>query len=285
MTRACPACGNDGTVIAAQWFGSAELVRCVRCRTEWVSPQPSDERLAQIYGPDYYEPWALEDPSGPDAMKRRTFEPLLEVCAINPGASVLDVGCATGSFLAFAHEHGHKVFGVDLNPHAIEEAARRVPEATLHAGTLRDLPFVGHAFDAIVMVDFIEHVREPMAELERARDRLAPEGVMVLSTPRADSASRKLLRRAWPQYREEHLTYFSLDGMRALLGKLDLEIARSRVTRKAITLAYAYGQAKAYPVPGITQLTTAAYSVAPFARHRPIRMPFGEMTVVARRPR
>ena len=36
---------------------------------------------------------------------------------------------------------------------------------------------------------------------------------MLISTPRTDSRHRRPARTAWPQYREEHLTYFSLAGL------------------------------------------------------------------------
>jgi 2-polyprenyl-3-methyl-5-hydroxy-6-metoxy-1,4-benzoquinol methylase len=248
-----------------------------------VDPQPSDERLAQIYSADYYEPWSYEGPSGLDAMKRKTFAPLLDGCELPPGAALLDVGCATGTFLGFAAERGYRVFGIDLNAHAVEEAKARVPAAHVHAGTLGDEPFEGQRFDAIVMIDFIEHVRDPRAELIAAASRLAPNGRIAMSTPRVDSVTRRLARRSWPQYREEHLTYFSLEGIRRLLEGTGLKVLTTKPTLKAITLGYAYGQAHAYPVKVVTPLTTAAYRALPFARHSPIRLPFGEMTVISTR--
>ena len=52
-------------------------------------------------------------------------------------------------------------------------------------------------------------------------------------------------------------------------------------TRKAITLAYAYGQAVAYPVPVLSGATSVAYRALPALRHRTVRVGMGEMTVVA----
>jgi SAM-dependent methyltransferase len=214
-------------------------------------------------------------------MKRRTFGPLLDRCALEPGASILDVGCATGSFLRFAADRGLKTYGVDLNEQAILEAAALVPDGSFYAGTLADDPFPGRSFDAIAMNDFIEHVREPRAELSFAAARLARGGRLAISTPRADSLTRRLLKGAWPQYREEHLTYFSRDGLRTLLEECGLRVVVSAITRKAVTLGYVYGQAKAYPAPVITPVTAGAYKALPFARNTTMRLPFGEMTVIA----
>ncbi len=97
---------------------------------------------------------------------------------------------------------------------AIEQAAAaaaRRPRSTPARWPIE--PFGGERFDAITMIDFIEHVRDPEAELRLAGDRLAAGGRLLISTPRADSAVARATGRHWPQYREEHLTYFSLAGL------------------------------------------------------------------------
>jgi SAM-dependent methyltransferase len=248
-----------------------------------LSPQPSDERLEEIYGPAYYEPWSAEDEATVDLIKRQTFEPLLDACAIGEGSTVLDLGCATGSLLAEAARRGARAYGIDLNADAIAVARTRVPGGTFHVGTSHDDPFPDVRFDAIVMVDFIEHVREPVSELRHVREWMHGDSRLVVSTPRTDSALRRVMGARWPQYREEHLTYLSRAGVLALLGRSGLRPEAVWPTRKSITLAYAYGQAIAYPVPGVSAVTRAAYRSLPTLRHRPIRLGLGEMTVVARR--
>ena len=280
----CPGCAAPAPRrIRAAVFGLYALLRCASCRTEFIRPQPSDERLAAIYGADYYAPWRVEDAETVDAIKRTTFAPMLDACDIREGTTLLDVGCATGSFLAEARRRGARVHGIDLNPEAIAQARRRVPDATLHVGVTADEPFAGTMFDAVVMVDFLEHVRSPQDELLIVRRWMPAGGRLVISTPRSDSLLRRLMRRHWPQYREEHLTYFSRHGLVELLDRCGFDVERVTSTRKAITLAYACGQARAYPVPVLTQLTIAAHHVLPPLRRRPVKLSLGEMTVVARR--
>ena len=51
----CPACGSTAThLIKPQLYGDCALLRCDACGSELLSPQPSDARLTEIYGPDYY---------------------------------------------------------------------------------------------------------------------------------------------------------------------------------------------------------------------------------------
>jgi hypothetical protein len=135
------------------------------------------------------------------------------------------------------------------------------------------------------MVDFIEHVRDPRAELTLVADRLTDDGIVLMSTPRVDSMVRRVSGHAWPQYREEHLTYFTRDGITTLLLACGLEPVEITPTRKAVTPAYIYGQAVAYPVPLVTPIVKAVYRALPLDRLGPQRLWFGEMTVVARRRR
>lgn len=279
----CPACAGESISLArsAPWPGT-DLWRCAGCRTEFLAPQPTDARLGEIYGPSYYRPWQEESADVVRHMKQLTFAPLLDRCAVSAGAAVLDVGCATGDLIADVVKRGWRGFGVDFNDWAIEEARRSVPDASFFSGTLHDDPFPGQQFDAIVMVDFIEHVRQPAVELEAARARLAPGGRLVLSTPATGSVTHRLTRRNWPQYREEHLTYFSPDGMRTLLERLGFSVESVTPTTKVLTGAYLYGQSQAYPVPVLSGALRRLWPVLPLPKHRPLKLRMGEMTVVAR---
>ena len=224
-------------------------------------PQPPDERLAEIYSEDYYEPWHLESPEALRAMKAKTFAPVIREIEETAGRRILDLGCATGEFLRTLDPDHHDLFGVDLNADAIARAAEAIPTGHFHSGTLTDGPFPNEQFDAITMIDFIEHVRDPETELRMAGERLADNGRIIISTPRSDSTVARVTRKLWPQYREEHLTYFSLAGLSACMQRAGLVITSSFPTCKAVTPAYIYGQALAYPLPVITPMIKAAWRV------------------------
>lgn len=280
--QSCPGCrAADFEPAPHPGFDGAAIHRCRACGTEFCSPQPSDERLSEIYSPEYYEPWHLESPEALRSMKSMSFDPLIREIELGAGRKVLDVGCAMGEFLRALDRPGFDLFGVDLNTAAIDRATAAIPGASFHAGTLADDPFGDTQFDTITMIDFIEHVRDPETELRLAGARLAPGGRLLISTPRADSSVARTTRRFWPQYREEHLTYFSLSGLAAALQRSGLVVVRSFPTRKAVTPTYIYGQAMAYPLPVVTPVAKAMWRALPLDRIGPRRLWFGEMTIVA----
>lgn len=281
---ACPGCRAAELGPARHpGFADAAIYRCRACDSEFCSPQPSDQRLSEIYSPEYYEPWHLESPEALRTMKAMSFDPLIREIEREGATKVLDLGCATAEFLRALDGPRYRLYGVDLNGAAISQAADALPDATFHAGTLADGPFGDEQFDAITMIDFIEHVRDPEAELTMARERLAEHGRLLISTPRTDSLVARATGRFWPQYREEHLTYFSMRGLAAALQRSGLVVVRAFPTRKAVTPAYVYGQAVAYPLPVVTPLAKAMWGALPWSRIGPRRMWFGEMTIVAAR--
>jgi 2-polyprenyl-3-methyl-5-hydroxy-6-metoxy-1,4-benzoquinol methylase len=96
---------------------------------------------------------------------------------------VLDVGCATGFLASRLQARGATVVGLELDERAAAEA-RQFCEA-VYVGDVEtmELPPEPGSFDAIVCGDFIEHLRDPRAFLERIRPLLSSDGTLALSTP------------------------------------------------------------------------------------------------------
>lgn len=104
-----------------------------------------------------------------------------------PGGRVLDIGCGTGFLLERLAERGFSGIGVDLSPESVEITRARLAELGVaerlcaEVGSAYDPP--GGPFDLVTITDVLEHLEDPRACLAAARDRLAPGGVVVVSTP------------------------------------------------------------------------------------------------------
>lgn len=111
------------------------------------------------------------------------------------GRRALDVGCGAGLLAEPLARMGAQVTGVDAAAENIaaarDHAARGGLVIDYHAGELSALPPA--TFDLVTAMEVIEHVADPAAFLAQLSARLAPGGLMVLSTPNRTIASRLLL--------------------------------------------------------------------------------------------
>jgi len=98
---------------------------------------------------------------------------------------VLDVGCSTGYLAKALGERGNVVSGIEYDPASADKA--RPLLAQLVVGDLEDegiyAAFADGAFDVVVFGDVLEHLRDPLPVLRRARRLLAPGGSVVISVP------------------------------------------------------------------------------------------------------
>ncbi len=105
------------------------------------------------------------------------------------GKRVLDISCGEGYGAALLKREGAaEVTGADIDAGIIARAARVYGAEGLSfviADARTTLPFEENAFDVVVSFETIEHIAEHegfVAELARV---LAPQGVLVISTPDA----------------------------------------------------------------------------------------------------
>ncbi len=100
------------------------------------------------------------------------------------GMRVLDMGCGEGYGPAVLAKRAAAVVGIDANPEAYEHARLRytAPGLTFERGLVESHGEPG-TFDAVVFLQTIEHVVDPVVVLQHMRTLLTPGGVAYVSTP------------------------------------------------------------------------------------------------------
>lgn len=285
--RACEVCHSSE---AAPLFDKAEhhFTRCRGCGLERISPQPTDETLAKIYGAHYYDAWGLD--RGEDTvatLKKRTFGYVLgKLPAHRPGARLLDCGAATGFLVEVAEGLGYRSYAVELSEFGAQAIAGKIGAGRVHCGQLEDAHFADAEagdFDVVTMCDYIEHVRDPRQTLGQARRLLAPTGVLAITTPDTGSPSRRVLGTSWTHYKLEHLFYFNRRNLERLLREAGFSSVEFHPLWKSLTLDYIAHQFDVYQHRALTPVARALRRLTPSVlRAAPIPFSTGELLAIAR---
>jgi SAM-dependent methyltransferase len=98
------------------------------------------------------------------------------------GARVLDLGCAFG-FGTKLIAGRYQTYGHDLYLQYVERARRSVPSAVFTHGSADSLPYPDGHFDAVLLLDVLEHIPDEPAVLDEIARVLRPGGQLILSVP------------------------------------------------------------------------------------------------------
>ncbi len=78
---------------------------------------------------------------------------------------------------------GYDVAGLDVMPEAVEHAARRgIDDIRLH-DLAQPWPFDDASVRAVVLLDVLEHMEDPVAVLRHAKRAMAADGAIVFTVP------------------------------------------------------------------------------------------------------
>jgi SAM-dependent methyltransferase len=101
---------------------------------------------------------------------------------IQPPARILDIGCGSGLTLKALEARGYPVVGID----AVRTLLERLDgpgRLLVHADVTGELPPSLGTFDAVLLLDVIEHLDDEGPVLAAATERLKPGGLLLVTVP------------------------------------------------------------------------------------------------------
>lgn len=271
----CIACGSISHTLWGVKDGYT-LLRCKKCGLVVVENAPSS--TVSVYeNPDYFsgaeKGFGYVDYDADKEAMYSVFEKYLTQAEklVPTKGRLLDVGAATGFFIALAEKRGWEGEGIEVSEYAA--AKGRARGLHINTGTFSNLKYVPGSYNLITMFDVIEHMQDPYADLASAEAALARGGVLLITTPDSGSFLARLLRTRWHLVvPPEHLFYFTKQSMRSILESLGFKVRSITRPGKRFTLRYFFATAARWcPIFPLPQL--AAY-LARYPRFGNIGIPF-----------
>ncbi len=150
---------------------------------DWWDPKGSSAMLHRLNPVRLgYLRAAIDRHWGLDAQARRPLT----------GRTALDVGCGAGLLCEPLARLGARVTGIDAAPENIAAARLHAGaqglEIAYRAGSVDAVS--GARFDLVTSLEVVEHVSDPAAFVTGLAAALAPDGLMILSTPNRTALSR-----------------------------------------------------------------------------------------------
>lgn len=229
----CPVCGCSGfeefvtfVPIAPEPLEEGRYVRCSGCDLVYLNPRPARKTIDAFMNSVY-------DPAGEKEVVARFwrdqtwFVKLLEKYVPARGR-LFEIGCGSGQLLKAAHDRGWDVAGVEVAPDAVRWAVENL-SLEIFEGDFLELNFEPESYDAVVMLNVIEHVDDPQPFLNKAAEILKPGGFLLMRTPNLDLwYNMARIKKGLPivsGLTTHHFYYFNLDSLAPLLKKAGFTLA------------------------------------------------------------
>jgi len=219
----CPLCQVPPKPFAVDCLGF-RLCRCPGCGLQFLNPRPTADQLVEnVYNETYFA--ETESASGISDTQQYQFSRQLQTIERLRGRHgiLLDVGCGNGAFLRYIMDAGWHAAGTDIQL----AAGARDLSCPLWEGQLHEIHTGNERFDAIRLNHVLEHMQNPLLELNRCRELLKERGILFVSVPNIAGISPliknlqsrfHLKRRRYRHYGAlHHLWFFSPSTLRRLV--------------------------------------------------------------------
>ena len=209
--------------------GRFRVVKCTNCGLIYLNPQPEPEELG-LYYPEDYEPYNSKENPIVKWVKGEIIKGDIKMIRnlIGERAEVLEIGCASGEYLAALRDRGgFRVKGVELSPYAGAKAKEKGLD--MFVGRLEEAGFRPESFDLVIARHVLEHLSDPSNTLFEINRILKPNGKFLAILPNAATFERAIFRDVWCGYEvPRHLFVFSMATLKEIFKKTNFELLSLR---------------------------------------------------------
>lgn len=219
----CPLCDADKISKFSKW-DHREIGKCQRCGFVFATKY-DNEVLGSLYQKSYYD--SPSDPRIETWINRfqKTWRGLVEdLLQAKPKInSLLDIGAGTGGFLKFfqAVSPLTRISAIESSGPAKEHLKSKIKDVQLPVDFAENVAEISDTFDAVVLLQCLEHVAQPLSLCQDIYPILKDDGVLFLTVPNRFSFQIlfKLKYETKCYANQTHLQFFSHQTVLAMLKK------------------------------------------------------------------
>ena len=180
-------------------FFSIDIYRCTVCTHIQIS-SIVEQSYYRDYDMGYY--WGEELIQIRKAQMRRLAEYLPS------GKSLLDIGCGSGAYLDLAKDYFEELHGIEPSIRGVEHAVRKGYKIT--HGYFQPDTKLGMTYDAISLIEVLEHLDMPMQLFRHASDCLSENGMILVEVPNGQFIFDN---RLYMNVITDHIQYFTVNSL------------------------------------------------------------------------
>jgi len=235
QTTDCQVCGSNSLehyMDLKDYFLTGEpfsILECKECGLLITYPQPLEQELSKYYQSENYISHSNKQSDFISKLYRwvRNYTLGKKVKLLqrfSAGKNVLDLGCATGEFLARCKRSGYKVTGAEPDKKSGDFARSTYGLDVYSLEELKKLTPV--SFDIITQWHVLEHVSDLNARFELMSKLLKKDGVCFVALPNPASADAAHYKKWWAAYDvPRHLFHFRRQPLKLLANKYDFKVS------------------------------------------------------------
>jgi 2-polyprenyl-3-methyl-5-hydroxy-6-metoxy-1,4-benzoquinol methylase len=148
--------------------------------------------------------------------------------------SILDIGCADGMFtkVVLDKSGASKIIGIDVLNKSVDWANKHWKtnkKMSFRLADAHNLPFKTNTFNAVIALEVLEHVYEPVKVLQEIKRVLRKNGYIVFLVP-AENLLFRIIWYFWTKYtisriwKETHVHAYSGDFIAKLVDVMGFEV-------------------------------------------------------------
>jgi 2-polyprenyl-3-methyl-5-hydroxy-6-metoxy-1,4-benzoquinol methylase len=197
----CPYCGGVSSFFVSSTDRNRHTTsqtfrydQCDNCRLVFMNPIPTD--LRPFYEGGYQKiPGSLTELREIAKQEKYRLKPILKY---KSRGKLLEVGPWIGIFSCNAKDAGFNVTAIEIDQDCVDFLNSTVGIRALQSSDPAEmLDRMDEKFDVIVLWHCLEHLPSPWLVIQKAAERLAPDGILLLAIPNIESYDFSILRGNW----------------------------------------------------------------------------------------